>query len=224
MASVIESKMSIKQRDLIFGYIHEIEKLYKLNIPEPIILLFALFYISNAEWDLSILSNYIKVSGDNNEYVENMEDIDEDWKSIFGKRICCGYGKYEWNLEIVESSSSNNNWNIMVGIIKNDARFCMKARDRSAFEKFTSIGIVGSERGIVEWWIVNRKYGEKFEKVGDTIKVILDLDNLTLSYTINGTDYGPAIDSTNSYDFDLNKENEYRFALSLISGRKLRLY
>ena len=44
---------------------------------------------------------------------------------------------------------------------------------------------------------------------------LLDLDELELSYVINGSDYGPAVDKNNSYHFGLNKENEYRFALKL---------
>ena len=71
--------------------------------------------------------------------------------------------------------------------------------------------------------LITHDYGEKFGKKGDTIKVILDLDESTLSFVINGNDYGPLYKKDESYGFEFNKENEYRFALSLRKGLKVRL-
>lgn len=224
MADSIVSRMNEQQKFLVFGFVRGIEKEYKnIRIPEPIVLLFALYYVANAEWDLSLKSADIMVSGDNNEFVENMTASQYSWKSIFGKRICCGYGKYEWNLKIISTTKQvSNSWKIMVGIIEN--KYCSQQTEDSAFDDKWGIGLVGSTQGITQTSIVNSDYGELFEKVGDTVKIILDLDNLTLSYVINGTDYGAAIDANNSYKFELNKHDEYRLALSIIKGRKLRLF
>ena len=214
--------MNERELTLVFGYIHRMEIKWKdLSIPEPIVLLFALYYIPKAEFDLSMKSMNMIISGDNNEFVHNNLPNTIGWRSIFGKRVFKGYGKYEWNLEIIEAGDAVNSWQIMVGIIKNE--YCARRKEESAFGNEVSIGLVGSQRGITEFGIVDSEYGELFNQVGDTVKMVLDLDELTLSYTINGTDYGPAITKDKSYNFGINKDTEYRFALSLISGRKLRL-
>ena len=179
-ASVV---MDNRERALIFGYIREIESKWNdISIPEPIILLFILFYTPKAEFDLALKSKNMIVSGDNNEFVENdINDNGDNWKSIFGKRIMKRYGKYEWNLEIIEANHDViNSWRIMVGVIIN--KYCEIRKEKSAFADNMSVGLVGSEQGITETAIINDSYGELFEKVGHTIKVILDLDNLTLSY------------------------------------------
>ena len=60
-----------------------------------------------------------------------------------------------------------------------------------------------------------KEYGEKCGKEGDIIDVYLDLEKYTLSFGVNGTDYGIA--------HKLNQNKEYRLALSLVIGRRVKL-
>ena len=61
-----------------------------------------------------------------------------------------------------------------------------------------------------------RKYGEKCAKAGDRVQVILNLDANSLSYIINGTDYGKAV------DIKPNKRG-YKLAVSFMNDIVLQL-
>ena len=213
--------MEERARNLIMGYIHEFEKDYKkktndsLSIADPIILLLTLYFIDTVGFDLELNSKSIKLSGDNNEIAENRRV--GRWCSIFGKRIFKGYGKYEWNIEIIKAGATTVDYDepgtLVIGIQNN--KFCKERLDGMAFGEGKGIGIIaGPYRGIYSGNSRNVNYGQIIGKKGDKIKMILDLDNLMLSYVINGTDYGAAVTAEKGYGFDLNKDDEYRFGLS----------
>ena len=60
----------------------------------------------------------------------------------------------------------------------------------------------------------------KFELVGDKLKMILNLNNQTLSYIINGKDNGAVKTLPN---FRISRNDEYRFGVSICPGRVIQL-
>ena len=61
------------------------------------------------------------------------------------------------------------------------------------------------------------RYGQSFDKINDILTMTLDLKQYTLSYSLNGKDFGVA--------FDRIKEQNYRLAVSFLHnvGTELQL-
>merc|ERR1712154_752712 len=92
------------------------------------------------------------------------------------------------------TSNQCNSWKSLIGIMMGD-NLCYGKKYFTAGDGY---GFVGSASQIVtDGGSSAKKYGEKLEKVGNVIEVILelnDVDGNTLSYVINGKDYGKAFD------------------------------
>ena len=128
-----------------------------------------------------------------------------------------GHGKYEWNIEIIKAGAVSIGYDedgtLVIGIQNN--KYCKERLNGIAFGEGKGIGIIaGPYKGIYSGNKKNWNYGEIIGQKGDQIKMILDLDNLVLSYVINGTDYGAAVTADKGYGFELNVNTEYRFGLS----------
>eukprot|EP01084_Bolivina_argentea_P001411 2597_1 len=213
--------MNTKDELLVFGYIHQMEREHmQIRIPEPLILLFGFFYVDPAEWDETLKSDDITILDG---CIRSADDIRSDyWRSIFGKRICTESGKYEWNFEIIDSFQSSNmfnSWRLFIGIM--EIEFCEKHLQEDCIYKNESIGFVCSQSTLASG-MDEIPYGEKFEKKGHKLKMILDLDNLSLSYTINGNDYDNAL-ATDSTGFTLNKTDKYKLAVCICPDTTLKM-
>ena len=224
LASKAIDHLPDKTRNLVFGYIRAEERRYSLRIPELIAYTCAAFYVFYDEWDLQYQDEKVKLSMDGT-CVHSEDTHQGDWRSMFGSKICKEKGKYSWKIKYirVEATVSNqfNSWKSLIGIIR-DQKDILMLNTLSYFTSNTvsvqpGYGFVGSESSIVVDGGASRiKYGEKLEKEGDEIEVILDLDANTLSYIMNGTDYGKA--------FNIEPCAEgYRLAVSVVDGMSLQL-
>ena len=229
-AQEIWKRMTQKHKYLIYGYIHRIESKFKsLKIPKELFYLFAIFYVPLPDWDKELMQKDIIIK--ENRCIVNIDtSINSYWRSIFGKRVVTKYGKYEWNFEIVsinkEKIIGGQGWHIVIGILKDKySKKLIKHLGGSIFIEFgKSIGFVTSspriQGGISHH---KKKYANstaKFENKGDKLKMTLDLDNKTLSYKINGKDYGN-VDFGDKFVLDSNEK--YRMGMSLCPGRTIKL-
>ena len=101
---------------LIFGYIRKFELNYKsIVIPEELGYIVVAYYVDIAEWNIDLKYKNLIVM-DN--CIENKNQ--NDWATIFGKRILTNYGKYEWNFEILSfDGMTSNGWKTGTSYIRN---------------------------------------------------------------------------------------------------------
>eukprot|EP01084_Bolivina_argentea_P049167 90464_1 len=209
--SFCEKQLNILKRinqtteDIVYGYIHESEKTFKLwsPIPTPMIQIVLLFYYLYDKWDAMCKGRSIVIHGESN----IIENINSDWQSIFGENICEEPYSYSWSLKIVGGCYSVHGcWENLVGIHVNDGD---EMTDAYFTASKTGYAFIGSQASLTQYgyWKTVNEYGQKFEKIGDTMRVYLDLKKHTLSYCINGQFYGTA--------FDVKPNTEYKFAVSL---------
>eukprot|EP01084_Bolivina_argentea_P164896 286600_1 len=163
--------------------------------------------VDDEKWDANCKGN-ITISG------QTIENSGGSWQSVFGTKICGAPYIYKWTLQIVDvSKNSGNSWKIIIGIIEKGTGQEVKSNYFTS-QAGKGYGFIGSQAGITVGGGKDDTYGQKFEKEGDKIEVCLDMKNLTLSYAINGTQYGVAHDVNN---------REYRLAVSIYPGRKIEL-
>eukprot|EP01084_Bolivina_argentea_P156906 273426_1 len=221
------NKMLPHEKDLIFGYNHIAEKEYKCVIPAGIIRLVASYYFPADIWDLSLKSKDITLSNNNQCVYHNCPygSGQTAWRSIYGTNICTN-DIYKWGLKIVKvdpNSGKGNSWNILVGICQSQIckdrlekcfmEKCFKAEEDLNRPHPQAYGFIGSLARLTGKGSLN--YGQPFKQDGDTIIMTLDMIEKTLSYEINGVDYGKA--------FDVEKAT-YRLALSISDGRCIQLF
>ena len=158
----------------------------------------------------------------------------QSWQTAFGKEVCTVGNKYEWTLAILKiDKHTYNHWKILIGVMKNchcSTLITWKASHSdhrySTSKFFTSLSgagyaFIGSIGAITTGNKSEKIYSEhdgkieKFEKVGDVIKVILDLNQYTLSFEVNG--YNPGI------AYVVQKNWDYRLAVSMTEGRYIQM-
>ena len=212
--------------DLIFGYCRRIEHECNLNIPELITYILAAFYATYEEWDVDLKYKDVEISH-NGTCVRSVNTTNGDWRSIFGKRICKEKGVYSWKIKYVKADGSvshgYNYWKTVIGIAQNHEQLAKLTPDcfieDQLMDNYVSYGFIGNCSQLVV--MVGHKentrdYGEGLNKEGDTVEVHLDLNENTLSYTINGTDYGEAYKVKST-------PTGYRLAVAIVDGFTLQL-
>ncbi len=213
--TVLTKDLPQKEKDLIDGFIREIQALFPkdtafYNIPISINHICALFYHLYVfdKWDPEYICSRHKVT--KNGYC--IEHTQWHFASAYGSVIVKSPGIHRWKFRL--HSVATHYWNIVLGVWKTKS-----ADEPSIGSSFTS-----TAKGIGEY-----KYGHAFDltmgkligasgqKVngstygkkcvsGDIIEIELDLNLFTLSYIINNQDMGTA--------FKDIEDTEYRVALS----------
>ena len=227
---------------LIFAFIHDLERQcnHDLNtMPRDIMRLCSLFRPRFDAWDLKLKHRKIKIRFGDTTIYHNWRyrrDKKQSWQTAFGKQICTAGSKYEWQLAITKiNQHTYNHWKILVGVIRNchcstliNWRSSASDHRYSTTKFFTSLSragyaFIGSKGAVTTGNMLDRMYSqhdgevEKFEEVGDVIKVILDLnkDVNTLSFEVNGYNGGIA--------YKVDKNWEYRLAVSVTEGRHVQM-
>ena len=196
---------------LVIGYIRQlIENLHKMNVPNDIKLLCFKYWLINIcdEWNeeyfpkdkAQIIGQVLKVISNYNAF------------TVFGKETVEN-GCHKWILRINKSMPFDNNYQPYIGVIVDDVtilKSCMKniwnTNDGSKGYLFCgSAKVIAPPRTGV-------KFGKDyFSKTNDVIEMILDLNNNTLQYIINGKDQGIA--------FKNILKNKYRLAVGFGSAK-----
>ena len=212
-------RMDDNTKNVIFGYIHSLEKKYKeIIVPQLIIYICAAFYYIMDEFDDKLVAKDV-VFTDDNACIHSEGVLGGGWRTVYGKCICKDNEIYNWKIKFVDVdlSKTNNTWKTIFGIIKNDDEL-MKSKLQTFFigDK-DSYGFVGSQgmKTQTPYTSEGIKYGEILQNAGDIIEIVLDLNNYTLSYIMNGTDYGVA--------YEVESNVEYRLAVGIVSGVTLKL-
>ena len=160
--------------------------------------------------------------------------------TVFGRKtVSPNSGIHEWILRIVESKNSHTNYSLVIGVTKNHfIEECIHEPKGSskhpggtgaihrlpvAFMRFNGIdrgyGFVANRGCKMKQLNQNDhrlwKYGVRIRECNEIMRVVLDMDEYTLSYVINGKEYGIA--------FDVDKECEYRLAVCMLPGMMVEL-
>ena len=217
IANMASKKQSFKRNRsqkaelLVFGFVKEI---VEESYPKELLQLFFLWYFINEQWDKVIKGKDIEI-------IDDLSIVHTDydkgcWQGALGT-IECSLSKCYWKLKITEEKECipSNTIRIMVGICEEK---CWEKMVNNHTGPYQHMYCFWASSSISLWQSstrVTEKYGEPFEKEGDTIELYLNMDDKTLSYTINGNDYGVA--------FKDIEQGNYRVAVSVCVNRTLTL-
>lgn len=236
-----KSKMDISEIDfLVSAFIHDLERECQNDwplIPVEIIHLCSLFCTRFDSWDLELKHKKMRITFGNTTIYHHWRyrrDKMQSWQTAFGNKVCIAGKKYEWTLAITKiDKNTYNHWKILIGVMKNCHCSTLitwrtsHSDDRYSTSKFftclsnSGYAFIGSIGGITTGNKVDKIYSrhddktEKFEKVGDVIKVILDMNTYELSFVINGYNAGIA--------YKVTKDWDYRLAVSMTEGRYIQM-
>ena len=196
-----------KRRYLVTnGYIRsQIEELHYLKIPFDIKqTCYKFLSLICDEWDpihshpeMEITDNSFKLT------------TDRMTRSVYGKYIVKNGDIFQWNIGIKSYCDDNSMWHSYIGVIQ-DIPSVLKQFSYTYdwYKKYGyQFGVKNKQLRPNQHKNHDSLYGEKFMKNGDTMSIILNLKNYTLSYIINGNDYGVA--------FKNIKNASYRLAISM---------
>ena len=185
----------------VYGYIRTQEKENNLEIPKSIILVMILFYGDDTdEWDPESMCKYVKVLDDKT----ITREIEGFYGSSYGK-VIIESGVFKWRLKINECKK----YGFLLGIRRVDDEetklpidtWFTKGGYQCGYGFYSRAAILTDKDG----YALGKKYGVAPPN-GSIIEMVLDLNNLTLSYIINGKDYRKA--------FDIEK-GRYRLGLTM---------
>ena len=134
--------------------------------------------------------------------INKFKVITKGRRTIYGTYVCHKGSSYQWRIKINEYHGAGTlYWHPCIGIIINKKDILEKWVDDNGYaykkQGYFVAGTTGKK--IPE----TKKYCKTFDKIGDIMKVNLDLINYTLKYEINGKDYGIAFDNIEKYDYRL---------------------
>ena len=209
----------MKRQDTVSGYIHGLETKYKYEIPKEIIFVCILFYGNEVdEWDPKLVGQCTKLIG-------RTLIIDDEVKhfvtgSTFGKKIVKS-GIFSWKFKVESIRDTFAGFNPMIGIwkVKNKVDkpplgkfFTADANYNEAYAFDPGEAKLANPNGYFDS-LDKYKYGKKCKK-GTIIEMVLNLDELTLGYIIDGVDYGKAVDVV---------QGEYRAAVFICPGDSMTM-
>ena len=187
-------QISDKIKTIVYGYMHDIIRRLslELEIPTEIINLCVLFYHKHDRFDTKWISKAMRVEGmDNDRIITIKNACTSSFLELITER-----GRHEWKFKIYKLDGSY--CGILIGIWKVrenvsppiDTYFTEGGNAGYGFHgqgKLTN-GSNGSTKDL---------FGIKC-KEGSIIEMILDYNNLSLSYIIDGVNYGKAFDVDNA--------------------------
>ena len=168
-----------KTKDIVFGYIHSINN----EIPKEILNICLLFYSNGCdEWDKDYISQDFKRCGDN-----ILIKTKRSTANAFLKRIM-NDGYHEWKFKI---PIYNQGSDTLIGIWRiKDNEQSSPPLDLFWFSNGHAFGLHGRLFGDGN----TRNHGLSACGHNTIIHMILDFNNLSLSYNVNGITYGKAFD------------------------------
>eukprot|EP01083_Nonionella_stella_P022496 62227_1 len=136
------------------------------------------------------------------------------WGTILGETVVQSNETYFWTFQIVgeKPTEISNTWKIVIGIVPRDWKKTTNASYTFVAQNYGFIGANGTTNAKGKQKVNKDKFGSN-EK--DKLTMILDLKLHTLSYIINDKDNGIRIHYI--------PPNDYRLAVSLCKGRKVKL-
>ena len=126
---------------------------------------------------------------------------------IFGNEVI-KTGIYEWIFQINKITKSFNQNTPWIGIIEDNTDIINKHKTNGAWQSNGYLFCGGTGQTFTKSG--SQKYGTNWNKKGDIIKMIVDLDNYNIKFIINNKDYG--------FAFKNIQKKKYRMALCIYGG------
>ena len=186
---------------LVAGYINEHMNQYELQIPDDIIGICFLFWFIKVcdEWDREHLPGAVKIDG------QTVKATSWGDQCVYGCHSI-DKGSHQWTLQLTRKTTGK--W-FCIGIIEDKPEILKEFQNSVNF--ILEHGCLLHSDG--KFYRGSITYGEsymgqtRFEEEDTRIAMALDMDNHTLSFNIDGIDYGVA---TNKLDKD-----RYRMVITL---------
>eukprot|EP01084_Bolivina_argentea_P109257 195268_1 len=201
---------------LVYGYLRECEDLFSAYDSNPY------YNIPDLVKHLCLSFYHIKESWDKNYHGKTFKIIDENiciktgnkWESVYLTNIV-SEGTHHWRFKILELNQSALNSKPEIGIfkMKDDRKLKVDTYFLSGIDRGYSFSTAVSKLSDPETGGRDKKYGST-ASINDFIDMYLDLNELVLSWGINGKYFGKA--------FDVEK-CQYKAAVALYSTCKLQL-
>ena len=204
------TKKKYRQELLVWGYMKEMENVYKIqNMPLEINDIVYLYQTLYEEWS--------------KKYTHESLRIDESGLVLTGESSECrtAYGEssisegtFTWKIKIISARYKGDALygdGPYIGIIEDDEKHLDKYKEDGNWEYHGYQLSVGN--GILWSYIFDDQHEEtedyhcQFENDGDILEMTLDLDVRTLNFKVNGKDFGIA--------FKHIKQTNYRLAITL---------
>lgn len=193
---------------LVSGYIRQkIMDLYELNVPIELIKLCFLFWYSKTcdTWDESLCHQLVEINkkGTCFKFVNgSCPDNNSGLSSVFGNNCIHSSEIFTWNIRF----NTKVSW-ACIGIIKDDQNVLYQNITDNNYGRDNPGCFLTNHGTMCFEWNRIRKYCDRFDQKGDLIEMTLNMKEHTLSYKINGMDYGIAHDKL--------MEDSYRLVVSV---------
>eukprot|EP01084_Bolivina_argentea_P174713 302630_1 len=194
------------QKYLVYGFIREIHNLFSQNkayfMPVSLKNLCFDYFLVWEEWDPLYIGKSIQCNG------SIIKTTAMSWYTgCYGKQIIGPNTIISWTIKLIKFGGYGNLFNSRYGIIRDDGENMKVLSDFNPF--------YDNEQGYAFTASMDhqinpgyKRYGEEFNKCGSIMKIILDTVKWTLSFNINGNDYGVA--------FKNIKKQNYRLCVLLL--------
>ena len=172
---------SLTKEYLISGYIREFETISKTLIPKEINAI-CLMYYQFEQWDADCIHEDYEIN--ENILIKKKSSMTTAFLSNIMDK-----GKHHWRFQIETPDGEA----IDIGIFKEecDSKRCIDSypgKQANEAYMFSTSGHVNTYNEANAWY---KQYGKKC-KSGDIIDMVLDFDDLSLSFSINDKSYGKA--------------------------------
>ena len=205
-------KADKKSRQLIFGFVREAQELLPddtyYNIPELISHICLVYYFLMDFFDPKLMHKSIEYAEEGNKYcvVKN----DSEWRSAYLSNVVSS-GKHRWQFKIEGNGCPE------IGIAHEEVteydlkyKICF-TQEGTGYSYITADAQLTNDEGNVDR---HSEYGKKCGK-GDVIDMFVDFNANTISYHVNGKDYGIA--------FKNIKPGKYRAATTMGPTKEYKL-
>ena len=195
---------------LIWGYVREIERMYKINIPYEINDIIYLYQKVCDEWDATFSSKRIKIEDDKSSLTVQSIGA-SDGPTAYGSVVVCE-GIFKWRIKIIGRERTDNfHESPYIGIVEDKKEFLEESKDDDHWDQHGYQLCAGDQSGVLCSGMDGNRNSEfdmcYWDKEEDILEMTLDLDKRVLGYKINDEDFGEAY---------LNiQPAKYRLALTL---------
>merc|ERR1712228_378981 len=182
MALTMGKKQNINQKtkDAVSGFIrHE----FHADIPNEIAQICLLFYAIIDRFDPKCVSSRITL----NEETQTVTQFHYKKASCYLENIVES-GRWEWKFQLVRTYTSSVRW-AMIGISKAQKFLPMDTYFTIGHNQGYGYSTSDGRKTTVIGGYAAAPYGKKCVD-GDIVEMILDFDELSLSFKVNGIDYG----------------------------------
>ena len=182
----------IKTDILVYGYIRDINKKFKLLIPDDINKICFEYWLITVcdEWDKHYLSSeHVEID----ESGATVKSIKAGVVSIYGCRTV-DKGVYSWQIKLMMNVAATSRWFCM-GVIQDKHGILERFKQSYMYVEHHGCCLHNDGRFYRGSASFGKDYMDRF-KVEEEIIILmtLDMDNHTLSYKVNDKDYGIVTD------------------------------